>query len=97
MAKEATGWQEQLGWGGGPLAEPFPAQAPIRSALNAWVRRRLKKEWQEEWGRSQHGHHLRQLLPKITPRTVDLYGGLAPAERSVLAVGTNAHREDRVK
>jgi hypothetical protein len=27
MAKEPAGWQEQLSCGGGPLAEPFPAQA----------------------------------------------------------------------
>jgi hypothetical protein len=42
------------------------------------------EEWQTEWKGSSHGRHLRELLPELSPKTINLYDNLTPAERSVL-------------
>ncbi|KAF7172660.1 hypothetical protein CNMCM5623_004802 [Aspergillus felis] len=51
--------------------------------LDAWIRQHTKEQWEEAWWQSEHGRHLRDLLPNVTKRSISLYDDLTPVERSV--------------
>ncbi|KAF7174349.1 hypothetical protein CNMCM5623_007004 [Aspergillus felis] len=82
-AKEAAGWRPGNGRGG--LAPVMMPDYPTRGPLDAWIRQHTKEQWEEAWRQSEHGRHLRDLLPDVTKRSISLYDDLTPVERSVVA------------
>ena len=74
LAKEATGWRAD--GSRGYRAQIFPPLQPLQSAVTRWARAKAKEDWKKEWARAKHGHQLRQLLPEVDRKSLQLYSGL---------------------
>ena len=75
LAKEATGWRAN--GGRGQHAQIFSPLQPLQSAVARWARARAKEDWRKEWAKAKHGHELRQLLPEVDRKSLQLYSGLS--------------------
>ena len=84
-AKEATGWSEH-GPGHGERAPTLDHLGPTvtRSAVERWIRGRTRDGWAQEWEKSSHGAALRQWLPRLDRKSLQLYDSLTKAESTVL-------------
>jgi ribonuclease HI len=81
LAKEATGWRRD--GGSGPRAPTYPMKAPA-STVSRWVRNKVKSQWKREWPAARHGSTLRQVLPRLDNKSLQLYHGLTKNLSSVL-------------
>jgi hypothetical protein len=80
LAKEATGWWDG---GSGPRASTYPLRL-LSSTIVRSTRKKLKERWKAEWPASRHGGALRQLLPRLDSKSLELYRGLTKHLSSVL-------------
>jgi ribonuclease HI len=81
LAKEATGWRRD--GGSGPRAPTYPMKPPM-STISRWAKNKAKEQWKREWPASRHGSTLRQLLPRLDNKSIQLYNGLTKNLSSVL-------------
>jgi ribonuclease HI len=82
LAKEATGWRAD--GSRGHRAPTFPPLQPLQSAVTRWARAKAKEDWKNEWAKAKHGHQLRQLLPEVDRKSLQLYSGLSKELSAVL-------------
>jgi ribonuclease HI len=74
LAKEATGWRKN--GNRGPQAPLYALVKPLQSAITRWAKQKAKTDWERAWAGARHGRLLRQLLPAVNRKTLQLYQGL---------------------
>ena len=57
---------------------------PTRSAVDRWIKACANKAWKEDWEGSKHGAALRQLLPRLSKSSLEVYSGMTRAESTVM-------------
>jgi len=61
-----------------------PLMKPLASTISRWARNKANEQWKEEWLTARHGNTLRQVLPRLDKKSLQLYRGLTKNLSSVL-------------
>ena len=56
----------------------------LASTISRWARNKANEQWKEEWLTARHGNTLRQVLPRLDKKSLQLYRGLTKNLSSVL-------------
>ena len=57
---------------------------PLASTISRWARNKANEQWKAEWLTARHGNTLRQVLPRLDKKSLQLYSGLTKSLSSVL-------------
>lgn len=82
LAKLATGWRDEKG-----RTQPAPSwenNTQLTSAANRTEKELAKHAWQKYWSKGDTGQTLRELLPTVNKKSLDIYKGIPKALCSVL-------------
>lgn len=96
LAKRATGWRPRGSQEPREKAPFLPGLPPkvMQSAAYRWIRQRVDQQWKDSWsnpGPGAPGQALRQVMPALQKRGIDLFTGLTTSQRSALIQARTGH------